>query len=177
MQHIRLCFHWRELCRASGWELTSLSEVIHRLFVQGSAGMARMLKEWRSFSIQILRQAAERCVFQQSAHYRGDGSLLWDAATHTAWIMQVNRNANLLAVFLHNIERGQVNFLLEDLKKSASSAVKIRPLVCREEARAQISITTTDPVTSPSHFNFLLSAVGSKKKKILRSPDEACGTL
>lgn len=83
MQHIRLCFHWRELCRASGWELTSLSEVIHRLFVQGSAGMARMLKEWRSFSIQILRQAAERCVFQQSAHYRGDGSLLWDAATHS----------------------------------------------------------------------------------------------
>lgn len=35
---------------ASSWlcthELTSLSEVIHRLFVQGTAGMARMYKEW-----------------------------------------------------------------------------------------------------------------------------------
>lgn len=46
-----ICFHWRESCvGASSWlctpELTSLSEVIHRLFVQGSAGMARMYKEW-----------------------------------------------------------------------------------------------------------------------------------
>lgn len=171
MQHIHLCFHWRVLCRASGWELTSLSEVIHRLFVQGSAGMARMLKEWRSFSIQILRQAAERCVFQQSAHYRGDGSLLWDAATHTALIMQVNRNANLLAVLLHDIERGLVNFLLEDLKKRLGPWCAKRKPVHRLSSLPQAQLL-------PHHI--LISCYqqsGQKITKILRSPDEACGTL
>lgn len=133
--------------------------------------MARMLKEWRSFSIQILRQAAERCVFQQSAHYTGDGSLLWDAATHTAWIMQVNRNANLLAVLLHNIERGLVNFLLEDLKKKVHQVQSRLGPWCAE--RKPVHRLASLPQTQLLPHHILISCYqqsGQKKKKKFLDP-------
>lgn len=161
-----------ELCRAWGRELTSLPEVIHRLFVQGSAGMARIRKEWQSLSIQTLRQAAEQRVFQQPPHYQGDVRLLWYAATYTAWVYISTWSASCRwsAMAISSLRcwtilsEDESSFFWRSLDKVHQMQSRLGPW-CAE--RKPIHRLASLPQTQllPHHILSLLSAVGSKKKK------------